>query len=128
MFHMKIYLAGPMSGYPNFNFAAFDYAARKLRDLGFEVFSPAENDRKHHPGVEDNPTGDVAMAEKATGFTRRKALEEDTTWICREANAIALLPGWGNSTGARTEANLGEALGLTLIKLGTEFDLHAQQK
>lgn len=95
MLHMRIYLAGPMSGYPNFNFAAFDFAARKLRDLGFGVFSPAENERENNPTVEDNPTGDGALAEKTTGFTRRNALEQDTSWICREAHAIAPPAGMG---------------------------------
>lgn len=128
MLHMRIYLAGPMRGYPNFNFAAFDFAARKLRDLGFEVFSPAENDRQNNPAVEDNPTGDVALAEKTTGFTRRNALEQDTSWICREATAIALLPGWAKSTGAIAEHALAEALGLSILKLGKEFNIHAQPK
>lgn len=119
---MKIYLAGPMRGYPNFNFPAFDYAAEKLRALGFEVFSPAERDRDIHGSkLEDNPTGDEAAAEKAVGFSLREALGADTAWICAGADCVAVLPGWEKSQGANAEVALGRALGLTIISLGKDF-------
>ena len=107
---MKIYLAGPMRGLPNFNFPAFDEAADALREAGNEVFSPADHDRSVNPDIENNPTGDEALA--PSDWTIRKALEADLTWICREAEVIALLPGWEKSTGAKAEWALGVALGL----------------
>lgn len=118
---MNVYLAGPMRGYPNFNFAAFDYAARILRSQGFTVFSPAEADRAKDANIENNPTGDEDLAEKETGFTIRDAMLTDTTWICGHANAIALLPGWEKSKGANAELALSMALGLTVITLGKEY-------
>jgi len=39
-----IYLSGPMSGLPGFNFPAFHAAAAKLRADGFTVLNPAETD------------------------------------------------------------------------------------
>ena len=42
----KYYLAGPMTRYKYFNFPAFDTAAYTLRAQGYEVFSPADHDRK----------------------------------------------------------------------------------
>ena len=110
---MKLYLAGPMRGYPHFNFPAFFEAARSLRDKDYIVFNPAERDVKvHGDGIANNPTGDEAQATKDHGFNLRDALEDDTTWICRHADGIALLPGWEKSKGATAERALGLALGL----------------
>lgn len=117
----KIYLAGPMSGIPGFNFAAFDYAAERLREQGFVVFSPAERDRKvYGEELEKNPTGNVVAAANA-GFSLQEAMEADTRWICRHATAIALLPGWEKSKGVAVELALARYLGLTVIELGSEY-------
>ena len=119
---MKIYLAGPMRGYENFNFPAFDYAAEQLRKEGHEVFSPAERDRDiHGTALENNATGDEKQAEKAVGFSLREALAADTQYIALVADAIALLPGWEKSAGANAEMALAHALGLTKIILGKAY-------
>ena len=118
---MKIYLAGPMRGYPNFNFPAFDKAADLLRRQGFTVFSPAEHDRTKHPDIENNPTGDEEIAASQTGFSLREALAADTNYICKTADAIALLPGWEESRGVAAELALAKALGHTVIELGAAF-------
>lgn len=120
---MKIYVAGPMRGIPHFNFPAFHDAASKLRTQGHEVFNPAERDIKA-TGIDisrDNPTGDNAQAEANHGFNLREALKDDLEFICLHADAIALLPGWENSAGARAEHRTAEALGLTIIHLGSRF-------
>lgn len=119
---MKLYLAGPMRGIPNFNFPAFDYAAAKLRTQGFEVFSPAERDRVVVGAeLENNPTGDEELATAKTGFSLREALGADAEFICTHADGIALLPGWERSKGACAERALADALGLTIIILGKEY-------
>ena len=119
---MKIYLAGPMRGYENFNFPAFDFAAAKLRQDGHEVFSPAERDRLiHGPKLENNKTGDEVEAEKTVGFSLRDALATDMDWIARNADAIALLPGWEKSSGAQAELALAKALDHTQIILGKAY-------
>ena len=40
-----IYVAGPMRGFENYNYPAFDRCARVLRDQGCDVINPAELDR-----------------------------------------------------------------------------------
>lgn len=118
---MKIYLAGPMRGYENFNFPAFDYAAEKLRAKGFEVFSPAERDRDAYGAdIQNNPTGDESKVTNPA-CTINDCMSADCEWICRHADAIALLPGWEKSSGANAELALSRAIGITEIKLGKEF-------
>jgi hypothetical protein len=115
-----IYLAGPMQGYPEFNFPAFHRSAAFLRSLGHVVFSPAERDIERHGGKDiskDNATGDVKEATEKHGFSLRHALAEDTDFICMEADAIAMMPGWENSKGARAEHALAVALGHEIMYL-----------
>lgn len=113
---MKIYLAGPMQGYPDFNFPAFFSAAQSLRGQGHTVFNPAERDVEAHGDAFSSPTGDLQDIQH-TGFSLREALYHDTKFICLEAEAIALLPGWENSKGARAEHALAVALGHRTIYL-----------
>lgn len=108
---MKLYVAGPMRGYADFNFPAFDEAAGKLRAAGHEVFSPAEHDRTTYGPEVASPTGnedDIAH----TGFNLRDAMAADTGWICKEADGVAVLPGYLTSLGATAEVALAIALGL----------------
>ena len=117
---MRAYIAGPMSGIPNFNFPAFNKLAAQLRAAGHECFNPAERDIARHAGVDisaGNLIGDVAVAVKDHGFSLREALAEDTNYICLVANAIVMLPGWELSKGARAEWHLAVALGHTVVYL-----------
>src|SRR5262245_30125951 len=93
---MRVYLAGPMRGIPEFNFPAFMAAAKRLRDAGHKVFNPAEKDNERH-GTDiskGNATGSEEVAASNYGFSLRDALGMDLEWICAHADAIALLPGW----------------------------------
>jgi len=129
---MKIYVAGPMRGIPEFNFPAFHAAAAWLREQGHTVFNPAERDIEV-TGVDiskGNLTGDNAQAEAEHGFNLREALKDDLVFICLEADAIALLPGWENSKGANAELATARALGLevrNIIMDGTAMAWREQQ-
>jgi hypothetical protein len=95
---MKVYLSGPMRGIPEFNFPAFFRMAETLLDRGHEVFNPAEH--------QQDP------------FVLSEALKLDLGWICAEAEAVAFLPDWEFSLGARAEHALAVALGLKILYLG----------
>lgn len=111
---MRLYLAGPMRGYPHFNFPAFDAAAAQLRAAGYDVFNPADRDRSvHGPDLADAAlTGDETQIEASHGFSLREALGADTAWICAHADGVAVLTGWEKSSGATAEVALARALGL----------------
>jgi len=100
---MKIYVAGPMRGFPEFNYPAFHEAARLLRAKGHHVFSPAEFDGIFSPAVED-PNG-LITAHPIHTYIRR-----DTHLIINELippnDGIALLPGWEASKGVYAERAL----------------------
>ncbi len=114
---MKVYLAGPMSNVPYLNFPLFQRVTAELRSLGYEVFSPVEQDFAHY-GVDvsaGNPTGSVDISEREYGLDRRKQLTADLKWIGAEGEGICMLPGWEQSTGATAELALAIALDLVVM-------------
>ena len=98
--HKRVYIAGPMSGYPKFNYPAFHEAESKLRDAGYVPVNPA----KEHQVSED---GDNF----ADGVTYQDCLREALQALLT-CDGVALLPGWENSTGAKLEHHVATVLGL----------------
>lgn len=91
----RIYIAGPMTGLPDFNYPAFHAEAARLRALGFHVENPAEN-----------PAPACGSWE---GFMRLAIAQ------LVSCDAIWLLPGWSASRGARIEHGLAVQLRLAVI-------------
>lgn len=111
---MNIYLAGPMRGLRSFNFPAFNAAATWLRNRHYVVFNPAEHDTKNgFDPITEDLTGNEDLA--ARGFDLRKALAVDLDYVALHADAVAVLPGWERSSGARAEVALAHALGLPVV-------------
>lgn len=120
----KVYLAGPMRGKPNFNFPAFHFAAAKLRQEGYEVFSPAE--KGEETILTSDPgwiTGTSSGGLQENLQFRRKVFLLDTQYICNEADAVFLLNGWEKSKGAVAERALAEAIGLEVRELEPEYNI-----
>lgn len=94
-----IYVAGPMKGYPEFNYPAFHEAEEKLLIAGYEVKNPARDCicRPLAPTYEDYIK---------CGLQRLMA-----------SQAVALLPGWEASVGARLEVSVAATCGLKIKSL-----------
>ena len=110
---MKVYIAGPMRGKPDFNFPAFHAAAASFRADGHEVFNPAEADLSEFNTVENVQ----AFYEHDKEYMKRHVMRKDLLWILDHAEAIAMLPGWMNSPGANAELALAKYLNLKEIYL-----------
>lgn len=91
----RLYLAGPMTGFEDFNFPAFNAMAAELRARGFAVENPAEH------GVVDGADWADYMAYDLTRLG-----------LCGQ---VAVLPGWENSKGARLEVHIARELGMRVV-------------
>ena len=102
---MRLYLAGPMRGFPNDNYAAFEEAARSLRDLGHEVVSPHEGDAAAGfiPGVD-------------AGTKTYMARDLPLVLSCM---AVVVLPGWMKSAGAQIEVFVAKRCGMSVFDLAS---------
>lgn len=108
------YIAGPMRGYPEFNFPAFDSVADYMRFHGWVVFNPAEHDLEIDPAMKTQPafaTGDV---DNLAGFSFQAAMRWDLARVT-ESDAIVLLPGWEKSSGAGHEKYVAEVCGVEVL-------------
>lgn len=85
------YLAGPMSGLPECNYAAFDTAARELRALDIIIVSPHET----FPVKDDSRW--------------LECLRHDVKTLL-SCHGMILLPGWTKSRGARLEVSIALSL------------------
>lgn len=112
---IKVYIAGPMRGMPEFNFPAFHKAAQQLRNAGYCVFSPAEFD--------------VLFAQEPLGVNGSSTTPPIHDFIRRDCHVIinelkptngdglVMLPGWENSRGAYAERALAVWCGLRIWTL-----------
>ena len=88
---MKLYLAGPMSGYDEHNFPLFHAEALRLRGLGYEIINPAEMNVGHQ-------------------YEWAYCMAEDLK-AAVDCDGIALLPNWFKSKGASLEHLVMKELG-----------------
>jgi len=97
---VRLYIAGPMTGLPDFNYPAFFAAAVQLQAAGHEPINPARS----RPGVE---------SQGASWLTYMRHSLRDIA----DCDGIATLPGHHNSRGARIECDLVERLGLPVLSV-----------
>lgn len=95
---MKLYVAGPMSGLPEFNFPEFARVTAELRAAGYEVVSPAE-------------TGVTAAVQWEKPYTQ--CLRESLLLLL-QCEGVATLNGWQRSAGASLEVRVATTLDMPL--------------
>ena len=106
-----VYLAGPMRGYPDYNFPAFDRAERILRNRGYHPVSPAAMDRLFEGWGAAPPEGIAFTPQDCKRFILRDLV------ALMDCDAICCLPGWQDSKGAKLEVALAKFLGLEEVEL-----------
>ena len=120
---MKIYISGPMSGLPENNYPAFHAAARKLRAEGHAVVNPAEI--HPHGLLRRLRGGQIHRVLRILRLVREEP--RSPTWCeymradvraMLDCEAIATLPGWDQSRGARCEVYLADRLGMRRVEIG----------
>lgn len=105
---MKIYLAGPMRGKPNWNFDAFDEARVRLTAMGHRVYCPAQLFR----------ASPYEQSDKQDREHLLHVLQQDMACLYT-AEAIALLPGWQDSVGTTVELATAQFLNLEVLDATT---------
>ncbi|ELF09268.1 TPA: DUF4406 domain-containing protein [Escherichia coli] len=88
-----VFIAGPMTGYQDYNRAEFDAEASVLSDRGFTVLNPAILP----DGLEHQQYLAITLA------------------MLEQADAVFLLNGWEKSTGATREFDRACELGLLFL-------------
>lgn len=91
-----LYVAGPMTGIPEFNYPAFEDARRQLEAAGFTVLCPTDND--------PDP---ATSASRPWEWYLRRALRQVV-----DAGGVAVLPDAICSKGACLEIHVARALGM----------------
>jgi hypothetical protein len=98
-----------MRGLPLYNFPAFDAAELLLTGQGWEVYNPARVDRELDGFDPKNGEGILTIEE----YMRRDFV------AILDVQAIAMLPGWRRSEGARREHSFATALGIEVLDATT---------
>lgn len=109
---MKLYVAGPMTGIPQFNFPAFDAIAVELRRYGHDVVSPAElDDPEDRAAALASKDGSALDYGKGVKKTWGKFLARDVELIADGGiECIVVIDGWEYSRGARLETFVGRMM------------------
>jgi hypothetical protein len=113
-----IYIAGPMSGYPEFNYPAFIAAEEEIRDWHTykNIWNPATHDAYLEKLPEGFETGDHVAANKERPF--REVFGWDVNKVV-ESDAIYMLKGWQYSPGACAE----HAIAVCMKKHDPEYEI-----
>ena len=111
----RIYLAGPMTGLPEYNAPAFRAATFDLRNRGIEVWSPVEMDEEDGVNLEAEAASATTL-HSDPGWDWARALARDIGVVIRDVEAVVVLPGWTKSRGAFLETETAYAQGKSVLR------------
>ena len=118
----KLYLAGKMSGEPQFNFPLFDRTAEALRRRGYEIVSPAElDDPETRAAALASPDGNGDGS--ANGETWGDFLARDVKIVADEVDGVVVMYKWERSRGARLETFVATLCGKPVYYYATSDPL-----
>lgn len=109
---MIVYLAGPMTGYPEFNRAGFEAGARYALGRGWQVLSPQDTDPSHDGLCPDGERHTTAAGSHPYPCWIRASLR-----MLLGADAVLLLPGWRASRGACLEYAVAQGCGMAVHEM-----------
>lgn len=113
----RLYISGPITGLPDHNKAAFEQAWEQLVGAGYTAVNPhvicavlAEHECAYPctPSELELPWADY--------------LRSDLIEMLRSCEALAMLPGWETSRGARLEVHVARDLGWEVKPLSDWLD------
>ena len=107
----RCYIAGPMHGYPAWNFPAFDAAEEALAGAGWDVISPARMDREED-GFDERTSGNLKPIDHYIERDVRLLMSLEPS-----RDVIVMLPGWERSKGATAERARALWRGLRIVTL-----------
>jgi len=102
---IRIYIAGPMTGLPDFNRAAFTYAWNRLTRLGYEVVSPH---------FLESVIEIESRTQMGPGAVYRYALPMDL-FALSSCRFVVALPGWEQSNGANFEKHGADLMNIPWV-------------
>lgn len=108
-----LYLAGPMTGLPKFNFPSFVAATKELRKTGYTIITPVESDS---PEVQEaawlSETGDHADLPRGGAGSDPLVTALKNVEDISKCAGVALLPSWYKSAGTRMEVETAHRFGI----------------
>ena len=104
----KIYIAGPMTGYVDFNYPKFMEVEAMLRSQGFIVFNPTNKGFDEQLSDQSKENGCTLTAIEH-GLNMRDIYQWDVSKVI-ESDAIYVLDGYENSPGAIGELAVARAM------------------
>ena len=99
-----VYISGPMRGHPEFNYPAFNEAAKVLKAEGYAVLNPASN----FEGVDNLP--------------REMYMKHDFIHVL-QADLVIVLDQWYLSEGAKIEVAVAQQCNIPVYNYGTRYHM-----